>query len=165
MSNEIYRMIGEITIFMICGRVITHFRPKGSYEKYLKMLLSIMLLIQFFQPVCSIFLGGSDKSLEQSVAGFQESMNASMEEAAGRAAIAEQKLEQMSLLEVQERLKEQRSDMEGEEESSEYIEENDGESINVLEQIGNSEEKKEVQGESNVRQVEKVQVEIEIGGN
>lgn len=55
----LYRMIGQVGIFLICAQTVVHFRPKESYEKYMKLLLSVMLLIQLLQPVI-LFLGGRD---------------------------------------------------------------------------------------------------------
>ena len=47
----LYHVIGQVGIFLICAQTLIHFRPRESYEKYLKLLLSVMLLIQLFQPL------------------------------------------------------------------------------------------------------------------
>ena len=39
--------IGQLAVFLICAQTLVHFRPKGSYEKYIKLLVSMMLLILF----------------------------------------------------------------------------------------------------------------------
>ena len=46
----LYHVIGQVGIFLICAQTLIHFRPRESYEKYLKLLLSVMLLIQLLQP-------------------------------------------------------------------------------------------------------------------
>ena len=46
----LYRVIGQAGIFLICAQTVVHFRPKESYDKYLKLLLSVMLLLQLLQP-------------------------------------------------------------------------------------------------------------------
>ena len=38
--------ITQIGSFMICAQLMIHFRPDGSYEKYLKFLVSMMVLAQ-----------------------------------------------------------------------------------------------------------------------
>ena len=53
----LYRVVGQAGIFLICAQTIVHFRPKEAYEKYLKLLLSVMLLTQLLQPVLSVFDG------------------------------------------------------------------------------------------------------------
>ena len=61
-------------IFMICAQAVVHFRPKESYEKYLKLLVSVIVLIQVFLPIGSFLLGdgrqNAARALEQLAAGF-----------------------------------------------------------------------------------------------
>lgn len=104
MQNELNAGIAQIATFMICAQAIAHFRPKESYAKYLRMLLSLMILVQIFQPFCSLFFGVSSRELTMAVEEFQEKMDESMEKAAESAVLAEEKLENMSLWEVQERV-------------------------------------------------------------
>lgn len=47
--------IGQIAIFMICARTLMHFRARESYEKYLKLLVSLMLLVLLVEPLMDIF--------------------------------------------------------------------------------------------------------------
>ena len=95
--------IGQIGIFMICAQAILHFRPKESYGKYLRLLFSAMILVQIFHPISGLFLGGSSVELQRSVQQFQERLDKSMEEAVEKAAVSEERLQQMSLEEVQKR--------------------------------------------------------------
>lgn len=43
--------IKTIGIFLICAQTLIHFRPKGTYVKYLRLLVSIMLLVQLMEPL------------------------------------------------------------------------------------------------------------------
>ena len=52
--------IGQLAIFLICAQTLMHFRPKGSYEKYIKLLVSIMLLILLVEPIMDL-LGKDDQ--------------------------------------------------------------------------------------------------------
>lgn len=70
----LYRGIGQVGIFLICAQTVVHFRPKESYDKYLKLLLSIMLLLQLLQPVLTVFGGGEGWNVEEQVAGFTEEL-------------------------------------------------------------------------------------------
>lgn len=114
MQNELNTGIAQIATFMICAQAIAHFRPRESYAKYLRMLLSVMILVQIFQPFCSLFLGVGSMELATAVEEFQEKMDESMAMAAEQSVLAEERLESMSLSEVQERLAEQ-GNMEDEE--------------------------------------------------
>ena len=70
----LYRVIGQAGIFLICAQTVVHFRPKESYDKYLKLLLSVMLLLQLLQPVLSMFGGGDGWNAEEQVTGFMQEL-------------------------------------------------------------------------------------------
>lgn len=97
-------LIGRIGIFIICAQALMQFRPKETYGKYLRLLFSVMILIQVIQPFSALFFGGSELELQRSVQEFQSSMEESMEKAALRAAEAQAQLEKKSMKEVQERI-------------------------------------------------------------
>ena len=66
----LYRVIGQAGIFLICAQTVVHFRPKESYDKYLKLLLSVMLLLQLLQPVLSALGGDEDWNAREQVTEF-----------------------------------------------------------------------------------------------
>lgn len=70
----LYRVIGQAGIFLICAQTVVHFRPKESYDKYLKLLLSVMLLLQLLQPVLTMFGGGDGWNAEEQVTGFMQEL-------------------------------------------------------------------------------------------
>ena len=53
--------IGQLAVFVICAQTLLHFRAKESYEKYIKLLVSMMLLILTMEPIMDLF-GGKGKS-------------------------------------------------------------------------------------------------------
>ena len=81
----LYRMIGQVGIFLICAQTVVHFRPKESYDKYLKLLLSVMLLLQLLQPVLTAFGGGEDWNAQEQVAGFTEELQTVLTKASEQA--------------------------------------------------------------------------------
>jgi len=54
MLEEWLQSIKTMSIFLICAQTLIHFKPKGSYEKYIRLLVSIMLLVQFLEPLGSL---------------------------------------------------------------------------------------------------------------
>lgn len=70
----LYRVIGQAGIFLICAQTVVHFRPKEAYDKYLKLLLSVMLLLQLLQPVLNVLGGGEGWNAEEQVAGFTQEL-------------------------------------------------------------------------------------------
>lgn len=81
----LYRVVGQAGIFLICAQTIVHFRPKEAYEKYLKLLLSVMLLTQLLQPVLSVFGGGTDQNAQAQVEEFTEELQSVLNRASERA--------------------------------------------------------------------------------
>ena len=94
-------------IFMICAQAVVHFRPKESYEKYLKLLVSVIVLIQVFLPIGSFLLGEGRQNAAKALEQFGRELEQGLEDAAGEAAAADELLEQMTLEEVMRRLEEQ----------------------------------------------------------
>ena len=70
--RSLIQYITGIGIFMICAQVLIHFRPDGSYEKYLKLLVSIMILIQLVSPILQLVRGEWD--LEAGLASLEQHM-------------------------------------------------------------------------------------------
>lgn len=109
MKNVLFQAICRMGIFMICAQAIMHFRPNESYEKYLKLLVSIMVLIQLFLPVGSLFLGGGNQDAAKLLEQFKRELAVSMQEAEKNAKEADELLQQMTLEEVRRRAQEQAS--------------------------------------------------------
>ena len=57
MIRELLKELGSLTIFMTCAQLLVYFRPKESYEKYLKLLMSALILLQFLTPIQRFFTG------------------------------------------------------------------------------------------------------------
>lgn len=57
MFEALTRDLGRLAVFMICAQMIVCFRPRESYEKYLRLLMSALILLQFLTPVKRILTG------------------------------------------------------------------------------------------------------------
>lgn len=106
MQTMLFQMICRVGIFMICAQAMIHFRPKGSYEKYLKLLVSVMLLIQIFQPISKFFSGTTGADLQSRVEWYEQALQEGMKEAATQNSAAERLLEQMTMEELNRRIQE-----------------------------------------------------------
>ena len=95
---------------MICAQAIVQFRPQESYEKYLKLLVSVMVLVQLFLPLGSFLAGVGGEDARGQLESFRESLEQSMEEARQQAEETDALLEQMTLEEVRKRMEEQVAD-------------------------------------------------------
>lgn len=83
--------IRQMGVFMICAQALIYFKPKGSYEKYLKLLVSAMILVQLLSPMAALLSGKEGQSLEERI-GFYSSY---LEQGMGEAAFQEYRLEQI----------------------------------------------------------------------
>ena len=90
-------LIGQIGVFMICAQAVVHFRPKEVYGKYLRLLLSVMVLIQIISPIYGLLAGRTGESLDENVRSFQQEMEEAMGDAAESSVISKQQLEKTGL--------------------------------------------------------------------
>lgn len=119
MFNNLFQTICRIGIFMICAQAIVNFRPEEAYEKYLKLLVGSMILIQLFFPVGRLLFRGEGQELVLKSEEFMEELEAQMAAAEKDALEAEAILEQMTLEEIRRRVEEAHISEESSEESKE----------------------------------------------
>lgn len=110
MRNALFHAICKVGIFMICAQAIIHFRPREAYEKYLKLLVSVMILIQLFLPFGGFLLGESVGETAERLALFRERLEQEFRLSTLEAEETDKLLEQMTLEEVRRRMVEQESE-------------------------------------------------------
>lgn len=98
----LYRVVGQAGIFLICAQTIVHFRPREAYEKYLKLLLSVMLLTQLLQPVLTVFGGGVEQNAQAQVEEFTEELQSVLTRASKQAKKSQEEIGQTAAAVVQE---------------------------------------------------------------
>lgn len=104
MGEELFSVIRSVGIFIVCAQTITHFRPHGSYEKYLKLLVSVMVLVQIVVPLFHLFDGASEQefgAIMEQYEGILEGTSQQVNAAAGK---AEGLLQEYTLQEVEDRM-------------------------------------------------------------
>lgn len=101
MQKLFFDGICQIGIFMICTQAMMHFSPNGSYKKYIKMLVSVMILVQVFRPISGLLSSGSQFSFEDRVAWFEEQVEVNMEQVSITTVLTDEILNKMTLEEVQ----------------------------------------------------------------
>lgn len=104
MFQEFFRAICQVGIFMICSQVILHFRPNKDYEKYMRVLVGAMVLLQIFLPMVRLFNGDGISGLEGSINKFAQEIEASRREAEASGVEADHILEKMTLEQVRKAL-------------------------------------------------------------
>ena len=71
MLSDWMENIKTIGGFLICAQMLIHFRPGSSYVKYLRLLVSIMILVQLMEPLGTL-LGLLEKGELQRRVGEME---------------------------------------------------------------------------------------------
>lgn len=81
MIENLLKIICELGIFIVCAQTVCCFRPKAAYEKYLKFLVGIMILLIILSSV-STFWGKENKvDLEEKLKAFYTEIEKEREEA------------------------------------------------------------------------------------
>ncbi len=77
--NVLLTKIGQLAIFLICAQTLVHFRPKDSYEKYIKLLVSMMLLILIVEPVMDLLGKGNQGAFMDRVQVYEQELQKILE--------------------------------------------------------------------------------------
>ena len=104
MLHSFFTAICKVGIFMICAQAVLHFSPKASYEKYLKLLVGVMVLIQLFLPVFSLVFGGEIEETARRLESFRTELQDGIMQAEEETLLADELLEKMTLEEVRHRM-------------------------------------------------------------
>ena len=113
MGEELLQIIKRVGIFMVCAQMLLHFKPSESYGKYIRLLMSMMVLAQLISPVMALFGRGSETSLETRVFQYNEILSQGMEDADRAGLEAQALLEKMTLEEVKTRINSQEAEETG----------------------------------------------------
>ena len=74
------KSITRVGIFILCAQTLLHLRPKAAYEKYMKLLVSVMLLVQLLSPIWALFGQSAGQGLEQRMRRYEELLQEGMEQ-------------------------------------------------------------------------------------
>ena len=83
--NALIEMIKKIGIFMIAAQALIHFAPGQKYEKYMKLIVGVVILFQFLKPVYGFFTGTAIDWDDWNAQAFQSGYEEAAGELAGRA--------------------------------------------------------------------------------
>ena len=84
MAGDFLEAIGKLTVFVICAQILVYFRPKQVYEKYMRLLMNLLILLQLMLPIGNLLRGGSELDLRAKYESFQSRLEEYMEGTAWR---------------------------------------------------------------------------------
>ncbi len=119
MAQQFFQIVCRLGIFMVCARLLIHFRAQESYEKYLKLLVSVMILIQLFLPLGNFLSAEKKEAGLKELEGIRQEFEAELERAQLQVQEADRMLEQMTLEELQRQVQEEREKAQAEKEKEE----------------------------------------------
>lgn len=92
----------QTAVFMICARAMVQLRPKGDYEKYLKLLVSLMILSQITFALTGLWKGGGEQ--EKQLEALEQQLSESLSKAGSLTGEAQRKVEELTMGQIREAL-------------------------------------------------------------
>ena len=92
----------QTAVFMICARAMVQLRPKGDYEKYLKLLVSLMILSQITFALTGLWKGGGEQ--EKQLEALEQQLSESLSKAGSLTEEAQRKVEELTMGQIREAL-------------------------------------------------------------
>lgn len=131
MGEKLFLLIRQIGIFMICAQMLLHFKASETYGKYIRLLMSMMVLIQLSLSLAGLLHRRSGTDLLREFGQYEELVAEKMTEINQTCLEAEALLETFTLEEIKERIEQQEAEQgtlgeAGEEAQEEAQEETDG---------------------------------------
>lgn len=108
--DDFLKVICRVGIFVIFAQMLVNLRPGQTYEKYLKLLVGVMVLIQLLLPIGKLLPGTGRQTVTAYLSDIADSLEEEMSRADEEMEEQEAMLEQMTLEEVRKRMEEQEAE-------------------------------------------------------
>lgn len=122
MGENLFQIIKQVGIFMICAQMILHFKPAQSYGKYIRLLMSMMVLAQLAVPIMGIFGRKGESSFQNRLYFYDAELEQQMEKISVTCDTAEKMLESLTMEEIKTRINNRKTEEygDGSAETEEY---------------------------------------------
>ena len=84
MAEVFIGLVKKIVIFLVAGQTILHFGMGKQYERYVKLIISLMVVVQLLSAGFGFFSPGKERELlageERMISSFEERWKRNMEE-------------------------------------------------------------------------------------
>ena len=109
MGESWFEVIKQVGIFMICAQMLLHFKASENYGKYIRLLMSMMVLIQLAVPLSGLLRGRTGENLAQGLTRYETLLTEQRGEINASCIQAEQLLEELTLEEIKTRINNQKT--------------------------------------------------------
>lgn len=110
MGESWFGIIKQVGIFMICAQMLLHFKASENYGKYIRLLMSMMVLIQLAVPLSGLLRGRTGENLAQGLTRYETLLTEQRGEINASCIQAEQLLEELTLKEIKTRINNQKTE-------------------------------------------------------
>lgn len=110
MGESWFGIIKQVGIFMICAQMLLHFKASENYGKYVRLLMSMMVLIQLAVPLSGLLRGRTGENLAQGLTRYETLLTEQRGEINEACIQAEQLLEELTLEEIKTRINNQKTE-------------------------------------------------------
>ena len=110
MGESWFEVIKQVGIFMICAQMLLHFKASENYGKYIRLLMSMMVLIQLAVPLSGLLRGRTGENLAQGLTRYETLLTEQRGEINEACIQAEQLLEELTLEEIKTRINNQKTE-------------------------------------------------------
>lgn len=110
MGESWFEVIKQVGIFMICAQMLLHFKASENYGKYIRLLMSMMVLIQLAVPLSGLLRGRTGENLAQGLTRYETLLTEQRGEINASCIQAEQLLEELTLEEIKTRINNQKTE-------------------------------------------------------
>ncbi len=118
MGESWFEVIKQVGIFMICAQMLLHFKASENYGKYIRLLMSMMVLIQLAVPLSGLLRGRTGENLAQGLTRYETLLTEQRGEINEACIQAEQLLEELTLEEIKTRINNQKTEESGQREDT-----------------------------------------------
>ena len=80
MEQKLFEIMKRASIFVILAQTIIHFCPKEAYEKYLRLLVSLMTITVMVFPVVELFHAGAAERMTNELNKYNKQMEQLLKE-------------------------------------------------------------------------------------
>lgn len=94
--DTLLKELGQVAVFLICARTLLHFRAKDSYEKYIKLLIGMMLLVLLAEPFLNLAGVKGEATFTDLWKEYEEKINEAMQSESGKEEQIEELLQNMA---------------------------------------------------------------------
>lgn len=62
--HQLLENLVKLSVFIVCAQMLVHFRPGQAYEKYLKLIMNLLIVLQILLPLRLLLRGDGQQEIQ-----------------------------------------------------------------------------------------------------